>query len=59
MKTIIGNILFLLFVTAVAVAIVYTGYHSRGYPAFGGEWIGAAVLMAVGVWAVVPGKEEG
>lgn len=54
----ISNVLFLLFIAAVAVAIIDTGYHSRGYPAIGGEWIEAAVLMGIGIWAVVPGKEE-
>lgn len=57
MKT-ISKTIFLLTMTAIAVVVIYTGYHTMAYPAFGGEWLAGAVVMAVAVWAVLPGKER-
>jgi hypothetical protein len=58
MKQNISNIIFLLSMAAIAVVIIYHGYHTRTYPAFGGEWLAGAVVMAVAVWAVTPGEEK-
>lgn len=57
MKT-LSKVLYLLAMLAIAGAVIYTGYHTRSYPAFGGEWFAGAAIMAVAVWAVSPGKER-
>lgn len=58
MKQNISNIIFLLSMAAIAVVIIYHGYHTRSYPAFGGEWFAGVAIMAVAVWAVSPREEN-
>lgn len=52
----ISKALYLIAMALIAGAVIYAGYHTRTYPAFGGEWLGAMAIMGVSVWAVAPGK---